>query len=36
MRRRAGWPNRYALAGHQETLERQAAVLTKLAAAAVG
>jgi uncharacterized protein (DUF302 family) len=28
--------DRYALAGHQETLERQAAVLTKLAASAVG
>ena len=22
MKRRAGWPNRYALAGHKETLER--------------
>src|SRR5262249_37385949 len=28
--------DRYALDGHQETLERQAAVLTKLAAAAAG
>ena len=27
-------PNRYALDGHQQTLERQTAVLTKLAAAA--
>jgi len=28
--------DRYALDGHQQTLERQAAVLTKLAAAAAG
>ena len=28
--------DRYALDGHQETLERQTAVLTKLAAAAAG
>jgi uncharacterized protein (DUF302 family) len=28
--------NRYALGGHEETLERQTAVLTKLAAAAAG
>jgi uncharacterized protein (DUF302 family) len=28
--------DRYALAGHQETLDRQAAVLTALAAAAAG
>jgi hypothetical protein len=33
------WPTvllRYALEGHQQTLERQAAVLTTLAAAAAG
>jgi hypothetical protein len=28
--------DRYALDGHQQTLERQSAVLTKLAAAAAG
>jgi hypothetical protein len=28
--------DRYALAGYQQTLERQSTVLTKLAAAAVG
>jgi hypothetical protein len=28
--------DRYALDGHQQTLERQTAVLTKLAAAAAG